>query len=356
MKKALNILSLTVIVLSVVNCGGKIIIQQNEHGLYGLKRGSKWVVEPVYINLLPEHFICGDFYIAKKIPGTQKHYHVIYNSKGKLVKECNAGYFFYKEEKRSFLYCTTPDGPNFGFLLDSLKEKTVDGATVEYWGKDFFHYSLSSQCRDEHLLDYWGGGIADKKHLLFSPSAATETASAGYTKTIPQSVIMDEAVTLDKGGACYAFKLNGSAEASFKPGCVIFTDQGLVVGVSAEKFQHFQHKLGEQTEYFFYPNSEVNKDALYKLGLTARIGLLYENDQWNVVSIEPMKTGSGNYVHIVCIAGQVTTDIIDSRVYSKRMAPDLWKPKTILFGALLQGTYADSYSWPFYLWSAANQK
>jgi hypothetical protein len=177
------------------------------------------------------------------------------------------------------------------------------------------------------------------------------------SKVIPQSVIMDEAVTLDKGGACYAFKLNGNAEASFKPACVFFTDQGLVVGVSAEKFQHFQHELGEKTEYFFYPNSEVNEDALYRVGLTARIGLLFENGQWNVVSIRPEKTGFGNQVAITCIAGKVSTKTINDAVYQKRMAPDLWKPKTSLHGAILQGAYArEMYYWTFSLWAAANQK
>ncbi|MDR3245590.1 MAG: hypothetical protein LBT50_04085 [Prevotellaceae bacterium] len=357
MKKIFQILSMAVIVLTAASCSGEITITPNEQGLYGLKQGSKWIAEPVYTQLFLEHFVCGDFYIAKKIPGTQEYYHVVYDSKGKLVKECNAGFFFDKDEKKySDLLCATPEGTCSYFRLDSLKVIMLTSTTVGYWGKDIIHYSLSSKCREEKLLDYWEKwGKGNYERLLYSPSAVVETASTGYSKTIPQSVIMDEAVTLDKGGACYAFKQNGESEMSFWPGIVIFTDQGLVVGVSADRPHHYNHEVGEKTNYFFYPNAEVNKDALYKLGLTARIGLLFENGQWNVVSIEPKKTGGGNHVEIVAIAGNVSTKTIDDSVYKKRMEVDHWHPTTVLFGALLQGSYG-SWSWPFYLSSAANQK
>jgi hypothetical protein len=197
-----------------------------------------------------------------------------------------------------------------------------------------------------------------KKIILSAVLLFAAILAFSQSKNIPAEVVMDEAITLDKGGACYAFRLpeNGEREMPFKPSVVFFTDQGLVVGVSAEGFQHFQHELGEKTEYFFYPSSEVNEKALYKLGLTARIGLLYENEQWNVVSVEPKKTGIGNKVEIVCITGNVSTKTIDDGVYAKRMAPDLWHPKTVFKGAVLVGAYGQgAYYWPFSLYSAANQ-
>ena len=196
-----------------------------------------------------------------------------------------------------------------------------------------------------------------KRIIIFAALLFVAVLAFGQSKKIPADVIMDEAITADKGGACYAFKQNSGAEMSFWPAVVIFTDQGLVIGVSAEKVYHFQHELGEKTNYFFYPNSEVNTDALYKLGLTARIGLLYENGQWNVVSIEPKKTGGGNHVEIVQIAGKVSTKTIDSPAYARRMAPDLWRPKTRFEGAVLLGAYGqEMFYWPFSLWSAVNQE
>jgi hypothetical protein len=196
-----------------------------------------------------------------------------------------------------------------------------------------------------------------KKIIFLATFSLFALFGLSQSKNIPQSVIMDEAITLDKGGACFAFKQNGGKEMDFWPGVVIFTDQGLVIGVSAEKPHHYEHELGEKTNYFFYPNSEVNQDALHKLGLTARIGLLLENGQWNVVSILPVKTGGGNHVELVCIAGKVSTKTIDDHVYAKRMAPDLWHPKTNCHGAVIEGAYGQGlWHWPFSLWAAANQK
>ena len=195
-----------------------------------------------------------------------------------------------------------------------------------------------------------------KRIILFAALLFAAAAVSGQSRVIPPDVVVDEALTLDKGGACYAFKLNGGREeASFKPGAVFFTDKGLVVGVSAEKFQHFQHELGEKTDYFFYPDAAVNKQAMARLGLMSRIGLLYENGQWNVVAIEPVKTGGGNHVAIKQIAGNVSTTTIPAYAYQKRMAPDLWHPSTLFPGAILQGGYASSYYWPFSLYSAAQQ-
>jgi hypothetical protein len=102
--------------------GCEVKIAQNEQDLYGLKQGSKWVAEPEFTQLFLEHFNCGDFYIGKKIPGTQKHYHAIFDSKGKLIMECNAGYFFDKDEKYPDFLCIDPDS-TFRFQLDSLKER-----------------------------------------------------------------------------------------------------------------------------------------------------------------------------------------------------------------------------------------
>jgi hypothetical protein len=201
-----------------------------------------------------------------------------------------------------------------------------------------------------------------KKIIFCAAFSLAALLAFSQSKTIPQSVVMDEATTLDKGGACYAFKLNGNREMSFWPGCVIFTDQGLVIGVCAEKpfsrdIEWVDWHEGSKTNYFFYPNSEVNKDALYKLGLTARIGLLFENGQWNVVSILPVKTGGGQHVEIVCIAGKVSTKTIDDGVYARQMSVDLWHPQTRFQGAVLLGAYArETIFWPFSLYSAANQK
>jgi hypothetical protein len=196
-----------------------------------------------------------------------------------------------------------------------------------------------------------------KKIIFLATFSLVALFGFSQSKTIPQSVVMDEATTLDKGGACFAFKQNGGKEMSFWPGMVIFTDQGLVIGVSAEEPHHYQRGAGQKANYFFYPNAEVNKDALHKLGLTARIGLLFENGQWNVVSILPVKTGGGNHVELVCIAGKVSTKTIDDSAYKKRMAPDLWHPKTNFSGAIVEGAYGrETWYWPFSLWEAANQK
>jgi hypothetical protein len=196
----------------------------------------------------------------------------------------------------------------------------------------------------------------DMKKIIFSATfVAIVTLAFGQSKSVPASVVMDEAITLDKGGACYAFKQNGGNELLFWPGVVIFTDQGLVIGVSAAEPHHYHLKLEEKINYFFYPNVEVNKDALYLLGLTARIGLLFENGQWNVVSIEPKKTGGGNHVEIVAIAGKVSTKTIDDALYKKRMAVDLWHPKTIFKGAMIVGAYGREAWYCYYsLWEAVN--
>jgi hypothetical protein len=196
------------------------------------------------------------------------------------------------------------------------------------------------------------------KRIIFSAAFSMVAMLAfSQSREIPQSVIMDEAVTLDKGGACFAFKQNGGKEMDFWPGVVFFTDQGLVIGMSAEKPHHYSHDKGEKTNYFFYPNAEVNKDALRHLGITKRIGLLFENGQWNVVSIEPKKTGGGQHVELVCIAGKVSTKTIDDVVYAKRMAPDLWHPKMHFVGAVLLGGYGQGmWHWPFSLYNAANQR
>jgi hypothetical protein len=196
-----------------------------------------------------------------------------------------------------------------------------------------------------------------KRIFIFAALLLSAAVGFGQSKVMPKDIIMDEAVTLDKGGACYAFKLNGEKAASFFPACVFFTNQGLVIGVGEEPDHYDGHVIGGKTNYFFYPNSEVNKAALHKLGLTARIGVLFENGQWNVVSILPEKTGSGNHVAITPIAGKVTTKTINDSVYKKKMAPDLWKPETRLVGAILMGIYGrGAFPWPFSLYSAANQK
>jgi hypothetical protein len=120
------------------SCAGEVTIAQNEQGLFGLKKGSRWVAEPVYVKLVKRPFKAGDFFIAKKVPSTQKYYHVVYDANGKLVKECNI--YAYLVKGNGYLKLMTPEGPLSTFYLDTRKENlgkhTTNYAVVDIFSDD----------------------------------------------------------------------------------------------------------------------------------------------------------------------------------------------------------------------------
>ncbi|MDR0667286.1 MAG: hypothetical protein LBF90_01545 [Prevotellaceae bacterium] len=48
-------------------------------------------------------------FIAKKVPSTQKYYHVVYDANGKLVKECNIYSYVIGEGEEGVLKLMTPE-------------------------------------------------------------------------------------------------------------------------------------------------------------------------------------------------------------------------------------------------------
>ena len=106
-------------------CGGnsaqsskEVVIAQNEQGYYGLKQGSKWIAEPVYTKLIVWECEAGKFFIAHKVPSTQKYYHVIFDSSGKLLKEGN----IYNYSPEGNLWFITPNEPSSALELKTMKE------------------------------------------------------------------------------------------------------------------------------------------------------------------------------------------------------------------------------------------
>jgi hypothetical protein len=308
------------VALTLSACGASsskgIEIAQNEQGLYGLKKGSKWIAEPVYVKIITVQTVAGNLFVAKKIPGVQKYYNIVYDAKGTLLKECNISEF--DEYGFSFF---TPGGTTSGWSLETMNEKFGD------W-----------TCEKEEGL----------------PELLTETIGfTNFSEDTKKFGVLQEKSTLEKGGACYALKPNANGEADFYPACVFFTDQGLVVGIGNEGSKIYGHEKGFKTTYCFFPKSEVRN--LDKIGPINNIAVWWENGQWNVIAVRFEKDGWSNYVRITPIAGKVSSEKIVDTNY-KRSLPDYWRAKTKFHGAGVIGYYVnESYFWPFSLWSASNQ-
>ena len=119
------------------SCAGEVTIAQNEQGLFGLKKGSRWVAEPVYVKLVKRNLGVRDLFIAKKVPSTQKYYHVVYDANGKLVKECNIYSYLVGEGEEGVLLLMTPEGLNSTFFLDT-REEDLGKSTTNYAQVDIF--------------------------------------------------------------------------------------------------------------------------------------------------------------------------------------------------------------------------
>jgi hypothetical protein len=137
MKKIILVLMAGIMIFSLLSCGAQssnkpIEIAQNEQGLYGLKQGSKWLAEPVYVKMVFHQFESGTFFIGKRVPGTQKYYHVLFNSQGKMLKECNIASY-----GKTYLDFVTPGEVSSTLDLLTTKENSGNLYTA-YSFKDIF--------------------------------------------------------------------------------------------------------------------------------------------------------------------------------------------------------------------------
>jgi hypothetical protein len=152
MKQIILILMTGIVMLSLSSCSEKPVeIAQNEAGYYGLKQGSKWIAEPEYVKMKSLNAKEGTFFIGKRVPGTQKYYHVLFDSKGKMLKECNIGRSIFSDDgsglwetKHGFvLDYVTPEEQSGILILSTMEEipSTSDYGGYEYnysSGKDIF--------------------------------------------------------------------------------------------------------------------------------------------------------------------------------------------------------------------------
>jgi hypothetical protein len=137
MKRIILFLMAGIMIFSLSSCGASsnkpIEIVKSEQGLYGLKQGSKWVAEPVYLKMVPHQFESGTFFIGKCVPGTQKYYHVLFDSNGKMLKECN----IYSYLGNTLRLASPSDGCS-NMSLSTMEEVFSGVVTVGYNLKDIF--------------------------------------------------------------------------------------------------------------------------------------------------------------------------------------------------------------------------
>jgi hypothetical protein len=135
MKKIILFLMAGIVTLSLSSCGAHSVeIAQNEQGLYGLKQGSKWIAEPVYVKMVSlQSETAGTFFVGKRVPSTQKYYHVLFDSNGKLLKECNI-----YNKILDFLEFVTPGEYSSSLELSTMKERFGSDITGVYIFEDIF--------------------------------------------------------------------------------------------------------------------------------------------------------------------------------------------------------------------------
>jgi hypothetical protein len=142
MKQIILILMTGIVMLSLSSCGNKPVEIAYEAGYYGLKQGSKWIAEPVYVKMVSRTCKAGTFFFGKRVPGTQKYYHVLFDSNGKMLKECNIFGYSCALKKAFDGYSLSIDSliPEEGniYLIVSTMEEHFNDWTNPYIFDDIF--------------------------------------------------------------------------------------------------------------------------------------------------------------------------------------------------------------------------